>query len=82
MQFWDQHEKEFTRLYSFAIEILSIPATETPCERGSSWTEAFFNDSRASMKPDTLKRMVFVYGNNALLRQWREPPSSNDEDDA
>jgi len=79
LAFWTKRVSTHPELANFALSLLSIPASETPCERSFSWAGAFFTDERNRMFPTTLAHLMFTYANHPQLRQDRNPDEENED---
>lgn len=48
-------------LSKYALSVLSIQATEVPCDRVFSWASAHCTDERSQLAPDILVDLLTVY---------------------
>ena len=54
---WMQHKEEFPRLSMMAIDLLSIPAMSTECERVFSQAKLVVGQQRHSLQDDTINEL-------------------------
>ena len=66
---------------SYALVVLSIPASEVACERAFSTAGAFYTDARARMSDRTLRNLMFVHANDPQLYLWREERRNTDDEE-
>jgi hypothetical protein len=81
IKYWIQNAARFPDLSSYALCILSIPASEVACERAFSTAGAYFSDLRVRMGNRVLRDLMFVHANDQQLRLWREQRRSVDEEE-
>lgn len=60
---WKEHAKQFPALSKLAQKYLCIPATSSPSERVFSTGGNIVNCLRASLKPESVDRLVFLAKN-------------------
>jgi len=60
---WKEHAKHFPALSKLAKKYLCIPATSSPSERVFSTGGNIVNCLRASLKPESVDRLVFLAKN-------------------
>ena len=63
LQWWKKHEDMFPNLKNLAIKYLCVPATSSPSERVFSTSGNIVTCQRASLKPETVDRLVFLAQN-------------------
>ncbi|KAL2081911.1 hypothetical protein ACEWY4_021729 [Coilia grayii] len=63
LQWWREHEVAYPALSSLARKYLCVPATSSPSERIFSCSGNIVTCQRASLKPDTVDRLVFLAKN-------------------
>lgn len=63
LKWWKDHEFLFPGLSLLAKKYLLVPATSSPSERVFSCTGNIVTCHRASLKPDTVDRLVFLKQN-------------------
>lgn len=79
---WKERARDLPALHAYAMRVLCIQPTEVAAERAFSWAGMFFDDSRASMRPQTLSDYMFIYSNHPLLkRKHSDEPGQHEEDD-
>ena len=69
LKYWVSQRINYPQLASFALRILSIQATEVPCERSFSSAGQFFCDSRSSMSPTTIIKLMTIFANHPKLKR-------------
>ena len=77
--YWISRLSSWPELATFALAVLSLPASEVPCERGFSWAGSFFTDNRNRMYPSTLSNLMHVYANHPELRKERHDQDVDQE---
>lgn len=63
LKWWKEHEVAFPALSCIAKKFLCVPATSSPSERVFSCSGNIVTCHRASLKPDTVDRLVFLAQN-------------------
>ena len=63
LQWWREHEVAHPALSRLAKKYLCVPATSSPSERIFSWSGNIVTCQRASLKPDTVDKLVFLAQN-------------------
>lgn len=63
LQWWREHQVAYPALSSLARKYLCVPATSSPSERIFSCSGNIVTCQRASLKPDTVDRLVFLAQN-------------------
>lgn len=63
LQWWQEHEVAYPALSRLAHKYLCVPATSSPSERIFSCSGNIVTCQRASLKPDTVDRLVFLAQN-------------------
>ena len=81
LQWWKEHEKEFSLLSAVARDHLCIPVASASSERMFSTGGNIISAKRECMKPETLKMLVFIKENysqvKANIKYWVK--NCNDE---
>lgn len=60
LRWWKAHEANYPRLSNLAKKYLCVPATSSPSERAFSASGNIVTCHRASLKPETVDRLVFL----------------------
>ncbi|XP_073727057.1 E3 SUMO-protein ligase ZBED1-like [Misgurnus anguillicaudatus] len=63
LEWWKQHQPNFTRLSRLARKYLAIPATSAPSERVFSVGGGIVTCNRACLKPAVVDRLIFLAKN-------------------
>ncbi|CAI5682842.1 unnamed protein product [Oreochromis niloticus] len=63
LKWWKEHEVAYPALSRLAKKYLCVPATSSPSERTFSCSGNIVTCHRASLKPDTVDRLVFLAQN-------------------
>ena len=61
--FWKQHSAEYPILSTVACRFLNVPATSAEAERGFSTSGRILSPLRASLKPQTADKLIFLSHN-------------------